>query len=161
MIFYEVDTDNYVVKVFNEEIYDLDIFNIDEVEDFIKNIFKNFVKTYKLKGDVLLNIYIDLYYGIIVEVKKEDSFYDSDEIDARVVFHLNNAFLYEVDYFYILDNTSIKNANVYFYNNKFYLELTDEISISDKYKLSEACDIIWDDRSFEIINKAIKLKLAS
>lgn len=161
MYFYKVDKNNYVVKIFNDNLQDIDIFNVNEVEKFIINIFRKFLKKYKLKGDVLLNIYIDLYYGIIIEINNDNDYCFDDEIDVKVVFHLNNTFLYEIDYFYILDEVNIKNANIYFYKNKFYLEVTDNIDIADKYKLLESSNVIWDNKCFEIVNKAIKLKLAS
>ena len=160
MIINKVDDDNYIIKVLNDKLDNIDIFNIDEVEEFIKNIFKNFLKFFKLSGEVVLNIYLDLYYGIIIKIKREVILFD-DEIDARVIFHLNNSFLYEVDYFYILNNTNIKNGNIYFYDNSFYLELTDFASLSDMYKISESSNVIWDNRVFNIINNGIKLSLAS
>ena len=72
---------------------------------------------------------------------------------------VNNEILYEIDYFDIVENTNIKNANIYFYNNKYYLELTDDIDKKDYLKLLESSTIIWDDEGFKIIDKGVKLTI--
>jgi len=159
MIFCKITENNFIAKISNDVVENIDIFDIDEVEEFIKNLFTTFLKRQKIKGEVELNIYIDNNYGMIVDIKNEEDFVFDDEIDIKIIFHLNNAFLYEIDYFDILENTNIKDANIYFYNNKFYLELIDDIDKKDYIKLLEASNIIWDNEGFKIVNKGVKLTI--
>ena len=159
MIFCKVNENKFIAKISNDAVENIDIFDVDEVENFIKILFKNFLKRQKTKGEVELNIYIDNNYGMIVDIKTEDDYIFDDEVDIKIIFHLNNAFLYEIDYFDIVENTNIKNANIYFYNNKYYLELTDDIDKKDYLKLLESSTIIWDDEGFKIIDKGVKLTI--
>jgi len=159
MIFCKITENNFIAKISNDVVENIDIFDIDEVEEFIKNLFTTFLKRQKIKGEVELNIYIDNNYGMIVDIKNEEDFVFDDEIDIKIIFHLNNAFLYEIDYFDILENTNIKDVNIYFYNNKFYLELIDDIDKKDYIKLLEASNIIWDNEGFKIVNKGVKLTI--
>ena len=56
MIFLELDKNNYIVKIPNNKLNDIDIFNPIEVETFIKELFSKIIKKYNLKGEVDLNI---------------------------------------------------------------------------------------------------------
>lgn len=159
MIFCKITENNFIAKISNDVVENIDIFDMEEVEEFIKNLFTTILKRQKIKGEVELNIYIDNNYGMIVDIKNEEDFVFDDEVDIKIIFHLNNAFLYEIDYFDIVENTNIKNANIYFYNNNFYLELIDDIDKKDYIKLLEASNIIWDNEGFKIVNKGVKLTI--
>lgn len=159
MIFSEVSENNFIAKISNDIIENIDIFDIDEVENFIKNLFKEFIKKHKLKGEVELDIYINNYYGMIIDIKTDNDFLFEDEVNVRIMFHLNNIFLYEIDYFDILENTNIRNCNVYYYNDKFYLEITCNIDDKDYFTLLESSNILWDDTTMEIVKNGVKLTI--
>lgn len=154
-MFIKLDNTHYVAKINNEKVKNIDIFDTFEVENFIKDKFITFIKKEKLKGSLELDIYIDNNYGMIIDINKIDELYLDDEISIKIMFHLNNAFLYEIDYF-IAD--SIKtNKNIYYYNNKFYLELIDNIKDIDYYKLLETSNIIYNEKGLDIIEYGIKV----
>ena len=159
MIFLEIDKNNFIAKISNDKLTDIDIFNVEEVEKFIKILFSKLIKKHNIKGEVELNIYIDNNYGLIIEIKVDDYFSFDDYIDVRIIFHLNNIFLYEIDYFDILENTNIKKANVYYYKEKFYLELLDDINKVEYNYILESSDIIYNDKSIDIKNEGIKLTI--
>ena len=159
MIFLEVDKNNFIAKISNEKLANIDIFNIEEVKEFTKIIFSNLVKKYNMKGEVEFNIYIDINYGIIIDIKNNNYFTFDNNIDVKIIFHLNNIFLYEIDYFDILENTNIKKANIYYYKDKFYLELINDINKEEYNYLLESSNIIYNDKSIDIINKGIKLTI--
>lgn len=159
MIFLEVDKNNFIAKISNDKLANIDIFNIEEVKEFTKIIFSNLVKKYNMKGEVEFNIYIDINYGIIIDIKNNNYFTFDNNIDVKIIFHLNNIFLYEIDYFDILENTNIKKANIYYYKDKFYLELINDINKEEYNYLLESSNIIYNDKSIDIINKGIKLTI--
>lgn len=154
MICKEVDKDFYILKIFND---DLNIYDHNEVKDFIEIVYEKMLKKYNLKGIIVFDIYIDTNYGMIVEVKnKKDVLFD-DIIDVKIKFNINISFLYEVDYFYILDNNLI-NQNIYYYKDKFYIELVNEVDRNSFVDLLDNSDIIYNDEINNIINNGIKLE---
>ena len=159
MITQKIDENKYIVKVTNEKITDIDIYNTEEVERFTKELFSSFIKKYNLQGEIDLNFYIDYNYGIIIEITTDDYFSFDDSIDVRISFNLNPIFLYEIDYFDILENTNIKNKNIYYYNNKYYLELLSDIDQKDYNYLLESSNIYYNKNTLDIINKGIKLSI--
>jgi len=155
MICNVIDKDNYILKVYN--YYNgVDIYDLDNIEDFVKDIFNRSLKKYNLSGRILFNVYVDRFYGMIIEIKKENNLIIDKLIDIKIKFNLNISFLYEVDYFYLIDN-NIVNQYVYYYNDKFYLEIINDIKENDYTQLLENCLVIYDDEINNIINNGIKL----
>lgn len=150
-----VDKDFYIIKVFNN-LDNLDIYNHDEIKDFVQNLFNKILSKYKLYGEIVFNIFIDKLYGMIIEIKKENDLFIKNLIDIDIKFNLNISFLYEVDYFYLTEN-NITNQNIYYYNNKFYLEIVNDIKDEDYIKLLDNSLIIYDNKINNIINNGIKL----
>jgi len=155
MICNVIDKDNYILKIYNKYA-GFDIYEQDNVKDFIKDIFNKMLKKYNLSGTIIFNIFIDRLYGMIIEVKKTSDLLIKKLIDIKIKFNLNISFLYEVDYFYLIDN-NIVNQNVYYYNDKFYLEIINDIEDKDYIMLLDNSLIIYNDEINNIINKGIRL----
>lgn len=155
MICNVIDNDYYIIKIYNNYL-DFDIYNHDEVGKFIEGIFKNILKKYHIKGEVTFNIYIDKLYGMIIEVKRCDNEYLGDLVDIRIKFNLNVSFLYEVDYFYLKDN-KLLNQNIYYYNDRFYLEIINDIDNKDYLNLLDNSLILYSSEINNVINNGIKL----
>lgn len=154
-----LDKDNYIIKIYNN--YNcVDIYDHDNIENFIKDIFNKYLKKYNLCGRILFNVYIDNLYGMIIEVKKISDLIIDKLIDIKIKFNLNISFLYEVDYFYLVDN-NINNQNIYYYKNKFYLEIINDMNNCHYIKLLDNCIIIYDEKINEIIDNGIKLSYTS
>jgi len=150
-----IDKDFFIIKVFND-IYNFDIYDHNEIKEFVNTLFKKLLNKYNIYGNVLINIYIDNVYGMIVEIKKEDNLFIKKFINIKIKFNLNISFLYDVDYFYLLDN-NINNQNIYYYNNKFYLEIINDIDKDTYIKLLDNSLIIYNEEINNIINNGIKL----
>jgi len=121
MIITQISDKNYMVKIpfnnscecyFNEQ---------DEILDFFKIIFGKLINKYKINGDVVIDFYLDYDYGIILEIFCENSYVNN--INTKIIFHLDCKFLIEVDYFDYIG----KNQYLYYYYNKFYDELKKDI----------------------------------
>ena len=150
-----IDKDFYIIRVFNN-FDNLDIYNHDEIKYFIQNLFNNILNKYKIYGEIIFNIFIDKLYGMIIEIKKEKDLVIKNLIDIDIKFNLNISFLYEVDYFYLIEN-NITNQTIYYYNDKFYLEIINDIKDEDYIKLLDNSLIIYNDKINDIINNGIKL----
>ena len=69
---------------------------------------------------------------------------------------VNISFLYEVDYFYILENNLI-NQNIYYYKDKFYIEIINTIDKNKFTCLLDNSNIVYNNEINNIINNGIKL----
>lgn len=156
MICNVIDKDFYIIKIFNK-YNNFDIYSHDEIEKITKELFEKYLKKYNLKGNITFNIYVDRLYGMIFEIKKTSDSLIDKLIDIKIKFNLNISFLYEIDYFYLIEN-KINNQNIYFYKDKFYLELINDIEEKEYIKLLDNSLIIYNDSINNIINNGIKLE---
>lgn len=131
--------DYLLIKVFNENIKEFDVFDIDSIKLFFKYLFCKLKNKYQLKGLMDANVYVDNNYGMIIELKTIDSYFN--DIDIRLKIHFNECFLTEINVNDILDY-----RDVYYYKGKFYGTYFGIIDSEVLYKDTE-----------EIINKGIKV----
>lgn len=134
------ECDNFfLIKVFKDFDDNFDSFDIDSIRKLFYKMVKKLKLKYNLKGLFEADIYINSYYGIIVEMRLVDNL--GEDIDVDITIHINNNFLIEIDSSSILDY-----RDVYYYKDKFYgtyLEISDNEVI---YKNTD-----------DIINNGIKV----
>lgn len=150
-----IDDNNFLIKVYSEYL-DFDIYDHDEIRNFIEKIYDKLLSKYYVCGSLVFNIFLDRMYGMIIEVKKNGDFIFKNLLDVKIKFNLNISFLYEVDYFYILEN-EISNQNIYYYKGKYYLELIRDIDKKKYIELLDNCNIIYNEEINNIVNNGIKL----
>lgn len=153
MIITKLFKDAYQIKMPNQII---DIYNQVKVQELTKEIIKKINKKSKLYGLTYLEIYQDINYGTIIQVKNDKNiYYKKDEIEVKIIIHTDTPLLYKIDYFDI--KKDYKNK-IYYYKNNFYLELENKIN-KDKYlRLLEVSEVIYED-TYQIINNGLKIKV--
>ena len=153
MIITKLFKDTYQIKMPNQII---DIYNKVKVQELTKEIIKKINKKNKLYGLTYLEIYQDINYGTIIQVKNDKNiYYKKDEIEVKIIIHTDTPLLYKIDYFDI--KKDYKNK-IYYYKNNFYLELENKIN-KDKYlRLLEVSEVIYED-THQIINNGLKIKV--
>lgn len=153
MIITKLFKDTYQIKMPNQII---DIYNQVKVQELTKEIIKKINKKSKLYGLTYLEIYQDINYGTIIQVKNDKNiYYKKDEIEVKIIIHTDTPLLYKIDYFDI--KKDYKNK-IYYYKNNFYLELENKIN-KDKYlRLLEVSEVIYED-TYQIINNGLKIKV--
>ena len=156
MISNVIDKDSFIIKVFNCDNFD--IYDHEDIKEMVSSVFNKVLNKYNLCGEILFNIYVDKLYGLIIEVNKIDDLLVKDVIDLKIKFNLNISFLYEVDYFYLVDN-NIDNQNIYYYKDKFYLEIINDMDKNDYLKLLDNSSIIYDDKINDVIDNGIMLNI--
>lgn len=152
----KINNNKYRAKILNEKLNNIDIYNIEEVEKFIKQLVLKLKKKYKVKGELILDIYIDINYGMIIDINIDDYYYD-DLINIKINFHIYDIFLYELDYFDITNILKTKDKCIYYYNNKYYIELLSNINKDELHYIFESKNIYYGKISKNIVNNAIKL----
>ena len=151
----EQTNDKIILYLKREQINDINFKDIDELEDYFKNLFLKLKRTVDLdiNGFYLLNIYLDDYYGAALEIIKEDdsyTFYLDGQIDMRINI-IKTDFLYEVDNY----NIDKSKFDIYLYENKVYIKLKEQIKQKEMFTLLENSKFIYD--SENIIIKGKKL----
>lgn len=122
-------------------IYDSKYLN-NKIDNVIDIVLKN-LKYYDidLKESYDIKLYLNKYYGIILEIKENDNNIKSINILKNVLF------LYEVE-----DPLDYLDNEIYYYDNDFYVNLK-----KDNIKIFENSNIIYGKEVYKIIGKGIKL----
>ncbi len=153
MIITKTNKDTYQIKLPDKII---NIYNSREIQNITKEIIKKIHKKYKLSGLTIIEIYQDINYGTILEIKNPQKYhYPTNEIEIKITIHTNTPILYKIDYFNI---TNKNKSKIYYYKNNFYLQLNNHINKKEYLKILEKAEIVYED-SYQIINNGLKIKL--
>ena len=144
--------DNKIIVFLNKNL------NLDkkELENYFKKLFLGIKDKYNLKlnGYYDINVYIDNYYGSIIELENEEleyyNYFNQIDMEIKVI---KTPFLYEIDYEY-LDKELLSKSIVYKQNNKLYFKITDKTILN---KIIECCKIIYGDKVKEIMKLSKKV----
>lgn len=112
MIIRKIDN-TYIIKIIKKEIINFDIFNQQKIKELFQKIILRLKKKYNIMGLLKVDIYVNKYYGMIIEIKP--IYNDIDEIDMKISFHLDTTFLYEIN-----EKEIIKEKEIYYFKNKYY-----------------------------------------
>lgn len=147
----------YILKEDNIKIYLNKIYlknkkiEKDNTEKLIKDIIKKIEKNYEIKitGYYNVDIYIDKYYGIVIEMQKETlEYFDyfENKLDMNIKVY-QDIFLYEIDPLYL----NKKDYKIYFYNGKTYVKIKDKITNVKFAHLLENSKIIYGETAKKIM----------
>ena len=137
---------DYLIKIYKEEIKDIDIYDIDDIYTLIKLIIKKIIKNNNISGNYQINIYTNDIYGMIIEFNKikENSY-----IDLKINITIDSIFLYKTNNNY-LDN----NSTIYYYKNNYYIFPKD-----NNINLLEVEEVLYGNIVKEILSKGIKVSI--
>lgn len=137
---------DYLIKIYKEEIKDIDIYDIDDIYTLIKLIIKKIIKNNNISGNYQINIYTNDIYGMIIEFNKikENSY-----IDLKINITIDSIFLYKTNNNY-LDN----NNTIYYYKNNYYILPKD-----NNINLLEVEEVLYGNIVKEILAKGIKVSI--
>lgn len=137
---------DYLIKLYKEEIKDIDIYDIDDIYTLIKLIIKKIIKNNNISGNYQINIYTNDIYGMIIEFNKikENSY-----IDLKINITIDSIFLYKTNNNYLNNNNTI-----YYYKNNYYI-----LPKNNNINLLEVEEVLYGNIVKEILSKGIKVKL--
>lgn len=149
-----INKDNKIIVFLNKKIN----FKQINLEKYFKNLFIKFKEDYyiELNGYYSINIYIDKFYGSVIEIENEDLDYYNyfNQIDMEVKLN-DNVFLYEIDYEY-LNKSIINNSNIYKLKDKLYIQVKDNNILN---KILEYSNIIYGEKIKYVLRNSKKVKL--
>ena len=143
-----------VIYLFNKK-YKIDFRNENSVKKHLKDIFFKIKDYYniKIEGYYEVDVYINEYYGIILELKKQNfDYYDylETEIEMKIKIH-REKYLYMIENY----NVNMNKYDIFKLDNNLYLCPKEKLSQIEMAKLVENAKLIYD--SSDIIKKVIKI----
>lgn len=126
--------------------------NFESLLKKLKNIYK-----LNLYGYYKVIVYTNEIYGMILEMVKEDDEYIKifgESLDLKILFRNNSKILYEIDTY---ENYNIGKTNIYYYDNKFYLEILTVDNYKNYLNLLEDAKIIYGTKLNNILTNMIKI----
>ena len=141
----EMLSDKIIVYLLDNKKYNED----SDIKKMLIKVFDNLEKYYDITftSDYNLDLYINRYYGMILEItENEDLIYD-DIVNLKLNVLRDTLFLYEVD-----DPLEYINYEIYYYNDKFYVNAKRE-----DINLIENSNLVYGDIVYKIIGRGIKI----
>lgn len=141
----EMLSDKIIVYLLDNKKYNED----SDIKKILINVFDNLEKYYNITftSDYNLELYINRYYGMILEIKENEDFIYDDIVNLKLNVLRDTLFLYEVD-----DPLEYINYEIYYYNDKFYVNAKRK-----DINLIENSNLVYGDIVYKIIGRGIKI----
>lgn len=141
----EMLSNTIIVYLLDNKKYNED----SDIKKILINVFDNLEKYYNITftSDYNLELYINRYYGMILEIKENEDFIYDDIVNLKLNVLRDTLFLYEVD-----DPLEYINYEIYYYNDKFYVNVKRE-----DINLIEDSNLVYGDIVYKIIGRGIKI----
>ena len=128
-----------------EKISNVNFNNKDDLEKYLKKLFKVLKNKYNIivEGFYNITVYIDRFYGVVIHMDKENlEYYDyfKNQVDMRIVA-INTDFLYLVD---DIPFEILKKVKVLIKNNCVYLKLKKKLSNVEMMNLMENSEMVYE-----------------
>lgn len=141
----EMLSNTIIVYLLDNKKYNED----SDIKKILINVFDNLEKYYNITftTDYNLELYINRYYGMILEIKENENLIYDDIVNLKLNVLRDTLFLYEVD-----DPLEYINYEIYYYNDKFYVNAKKE-----DIDLIENSNLVYGDIVYKIIGRGIKI----
>ncbi len=141
----EMLSDKIIVYLLDNKKYNED----SDIKKMLIKVFDNLEKYYGITftSDYNLDLYINRYYGMILEIKENEDFIYDKIVNLKLNVLRDTLFLYEVD-----DPLEYINYEIYYYNDKFYVNAKRE-----DINLIENSNLVYGDIVYKIIGRGIKI----
>lgn len=139
--------DNLTLDIYikKELIDNIDFNSKDDLEKYLKKLFKTLKNKYDIviEGFYNITVYIDKYYGVIFHLEKEDiDYYDyfKNQVDMRIIT-IDTEFLYLINDvpFNLLDK-----INVIIKENNIYLKIKKDLTEKEMMELLEFSKVVYN-----------------
>ena len=139
-----INDDITIIIFLNKEYLKIDFNNIDELEDYFKDLFLTLKNIYKIKlnGFYYIEVFVDKNYGVILELEKEEleyiDYYDN-QVDMRVTVN-------DSEFMYLINDYDLNDImEIYSFQNNLYGKLKKQINSIKMGEILEKGKIIYKD----------------
>lgn len=131
-----------IIYLKKQLIEKIDFTKKDELEKYFKELFLRLKEYYNIKisGYYNINVYIDEFYGVALELQKEElDYYDyfDNQVDMHIITEELN-FLYSIEDYFVTKELDF--SKLYYYKDKYYI--SSNINTNYSYLL-ENSEIIY------------------
>ena len=159
-----IDDNNIIVFLNKFNIKNIDFKNKENIEKDFRNIFLKLKHVYGLniKGYYNINIYMDEYYGAILEIENEDiEYFDyfETQIDMRVNVVSDNNFLYKIKDIFMINQEILKKMDVYIFKDEYYGKLKKCVNEYEMGIILESVDLVYGDITSDILKIGNQINL--
>ncbi len=148
----DIRDNNLIVFLIKSNVSDIDFFNKSKLEDYFKDLFLKINDNYdiEMNGSYDINVYIDEFYGMILEITKEDvEYFDyCDFIDMKINISKCKYFLYKLNG--NLDR--FNGCDLYLYDGFIYA-YPRNIDFFSLGILVENSEIIYGESCLDVVSK--------
>lgn len=121
--------------------------DILELENKFRDIFLRLKRLYNIdiEGYYKIDIFVDKFIGVVVDIEREDFDYfeySDNQIDMHISIHNDETILLEIDDQYILPDKFLDKVLYYNYDNKFYINIVEPLSVSERAEMIEISNSI-------------------
>ena len=139
-----INDDINMIIFLNKKYLKIDFNNIDESEDYFKDLFLTLKNIYniKLNGFYYIEVFVDKNYGVILELEKEEleyiDYYDN-QVDMRVTVN-------DSEFMYLINDYDLNDImEIYSFQNNLYGKLKKQINSIKMGEILEKGKIIYKD----------------
>jgi hypothetical protein len=153
---------NFYIYLNKNYISDLEIKNKECVEKYFKKMFLSLKNNHHLDiyGYYNIKVYVNNNYGLIIDVLKLSNDYfkmPSNKVDMKIMIDNDSIFLYELDDYFFINKHKNNIKNIYYKDERYYVELNDDVDKLFYLYLIEHSNIIFNDNAYEIMMTSSKL----
>lgn len=148
------EDDKLVLYLNKMYIHSLDFSDKEMLQKYMKRLFLKISTRYDIEFDgyYIVKLYVDMNYGVIIEVLKEeleylDYFSNQIEMNTEVI---HGSFLYEIS---DVNKQNLEYFVLYKFNDKLYIKVKNQVSDIQMGKLLEHSKIIYGIEADNIIRK--------
>lgn len=133
----------------------LDRLKKEELEEYFRTLFLKLEERYGLDQSGFYQIYVykDPFYGAILEIEEEDIpylDYMDNEVEMNIHIPKDTSFMYQLEDIFDLDVEILNASNLYYYQNKFYIELKREVQKKNYLRLLEYGELIYGEKTKKV-----------
>ena len=137
-----------IIIYINKLLIDFNLVIKEEIEDFVKRLVIK-LKKYKISGFYKVDVYQNDNYGLIIDMKKQDSFdFFPELIDLKLYIYYDSEFYLKIeDYFLVKDIKDISFLDGFYYvkvNNLSDLELLSLVEFGEILYGKEVNNLIYE-----------------
>lgn len=140
-----IDELTFDIYIKNQLIENINFDNKEDIEKYLKKLFKILNQKYKIiiEGFYNITIYIDKHYGIVIHLEKEElEYYEyyKNQVDMRLIT-VHTDFMYLVNDIpkSIIDKIKIENKD-----NNIYIKIINKLNDLEMMKLMEFSEIVYN-----------------
>ena len=139
----EHNKNKIVVYLFDDKYTDADIKNM------LISVFNDLNKYYDIdfKSSYVLKLYINRYYGVILELEESNSKPNDNIVNLKLNILYDSLFLYEIN-----EPLNYLNYEMYYYKDKFFINVNE-----NNINIFEDSNIIYGNDVYKILGKGIKI----